>query len=151
MWALYGFIVFHMHFVEDFLNVKTGRVGSHRFPRPRGIRLVEVFTSKLFVLGWALVIPLFFHSWWVVLLFYAATWFSVGLILGLVFQVAHCFDDVEFPRPHARTNRVDTAWAVHQVETTANFAHGSWFTTWYVGGLNYQIEHHLFPKVCHVH
>jgi linoleoyl-CoA desaturase len=151
MWAIYGFTVFHMHFVEDFLNTKRGRVGQHPFPRPKGVRLCEVFASKLFVLGWAVVVPLLLHPWWLVLAFYAATWFAVGLILGVVFQVAHCLDDSEFPEPDPRTNRLDDAWAVHQVKTTADFAPGARLTTWYVGGLNYQIEHHLFPKVCHVH
>jgi linoleoyl-CoA desaturase len=151
MWALYGFIVFHMHFVEDFLNVKRGKVGEHDFPRPKGIRLIEVFTSKLFVLGWALILPMFFHTWWVVLLYYAVGWFAVGLILGVVFQVAHCFDEVEFPDPEPGTLRMSDGWAEHQVRTTADFAPNGRLITWYVGGLNYQIEHHLFPKICHVH
>jgi linoleoyl-CoA desaturase len=151
MWALYGFTVFHMHFLEDFLNVKRGRVGEHRFPRPEGMRLFEVFASKLFVIGWGLGVPMLFHSWWIVLAFYAATWFAVGIILGVVFQIAHCHDAAPFPEPDAETNRVDDAWAVHQVKTTANFAPNSRLVNWYVGGLNYQIEHHLFPKICHVH
>jgi linoleoyl-CoA desaturase len=151
MWALYGFTVFHMHFVEDFLNVKHGRVGPHRFPRPTGVRLFEVYASKLFVLGWALVVPMLFHPWWLVLTFYAATWFAVGVILGVVFQVAHCLDESVFPVEDPDTRRIDNAWAVHQVETTTDFAQGNRLLTWYLGGLNYQIEHHLFPQVCHIH
>ena len=151
MWALYGFTVYHMHFVEDFLNVKRGRVGKHSFPRPRGARLFEVFANKLFLLGWAAIVPLLFHSWWIVLIFYAATWFGVGLILGVVFQVAHCHEGTRFPSPDPDTNRIDKPWAINQVETTANFSPNNALITWYVGGLNYQIEHHLFPKICHVH
>jgi len=151
MWAIYGFTAFHMHLFEDFLNLWRGRVGRHPFPRPRGARMVEVFTSKLVLLGWGVAIPLLFHAWWVVLAFYAATWFAVGVVLGVVFQVAHCYDGAEFPEPNPDTCRVDEAWARHQVKTTANFSPGGRLITWYVGGLNYQIEHHLFPKVCHVH
>lgn len=151
MWALYGFTVYHMHFVEDFVNLKRGRVGLHAFPRPRGVRLVELFASKAFVLGWSVGIPLLVHSWWVVLAFYAALWFAVGVLLGVVFQVAHCHDEAPFPQPDPDTHRVDNAWSVHQVETTANFAPRNRLINWYVGGLNFQIEHHLFPKICHVH
>ncbi|MCA9678411.1 MAG: acyl-CoA desaturase [Kofleriaceae bacterium] len=151
MWALYGFTVYHMHFTEDFLNVKRGKVGPHHFPRPRGLRLFEVFASKAFVLAWSLAIPMFFHTWWVVLAFYASLWFAVGIILGVVFQVAHCHDEAPFPEPDPVTNRIDNAWAIHQVETTADFAPHNPLITWYVGGLNFQIEHHLFPKICHVH
>lgn len=151
MWGLYGFTVFHMHLVEDFLNVKTGRVGRHHFPRPRGWRLADVFASKLFLLGWAVGIPLLFHAWWVVLAFYVATWFAVGLILGVVFQAAHTHEQLAFPLPAPTTGRIDDEWAMHQVRTTADFAPDSRLLNWYVGGLNFQIEHHLFPKVCHVH
>jgi linoleoyl-CoA desaturase len=94
---------------------------------------------------------MFFHTWWVVLAFYAALWFAVGVILGVVFQVAHCFDEAEFPEMDPDTQRVDDEWAIHQVKTTANFAPRGRLISWYVGGLNFQIEHHLFPKVCHVH
>jgi linoleoyl-CoA desaturase len=151
LWALYGFTVFHMHFVEDFVNVKRGKVGLHDFPRPRGFRMFEVFAYKLFLLGWAAVVPLLFHPWWVVLTFYAITWFAVGVLLGVVFQVAHCHDLAVFPEPDADENRLDNAWAIHQVQTTANFSPNGRLIGWYAGGLNYQIEHHLFPKVCHVH
>ena len=151
MWALYGFTVYHMHFVEDFLNVKRGKIGDHHFPRPTGVRLFEVFSSKAVVLGWAVVVPLLFHSWWVVLTFYAVGWFAVGLILAVVFQVAHCYEGAEFAVADAETQQVGKAWAVHQLETTANFAPDSALVNWYVGGLNFQIEHHLFPKICHVH
>jgi linoleoyl-CoA desaturase len=151
LWVLYGFTVFHMHFFEDFHNLKTGRVGPHRFPRPTGLRLLEVFTSKLFVVAWALAVPLLFHPVWLVLTFYVAIWFTVGVILGIVFQVAHCLDESSFPVPDPDSQRLDSAWAAHQVETTTDFAHGNRALTWYLGGLNYQIEHHLFPQVCHVH
>jgi linoleoyl-CoA desaturase len=151
MWAVYGFTVFHMHFVEDFYNVASGRVGQHHFPRPRGARLMELFANKLFLIGWAVVVPLLAHAWWVVLAFYAATWFTVGVILAVIFQLAHCHDDAEFPEPDPDTNQLDSAWAIHQVRTTADFAPRSRLITWYLGGLNYQIEHHLYPRVCHVH
>jgi linoleoyl-CoA desaturase len=88
---------------------------------------------------------------WAVLLCYAAASFAQGLALSIVFQLAHCVEEAAFPLPQADTGRIDNAWAVHQVETTVDFAQSSRLLSWFVGGLNFQIEHHLFPRVCHIH
>ncbi len=77
---------------------------------------------------------------------------SMGLTLSLVFQLAHVVENTEFEHvPLDETKHIETAWAEHQMKTTANFAMGNKVISWFVGGLNYQIEHHLFPKVSHVH
>jgi linoleoyl-CoA desaturase len=73
-----------------------------------------------------------------------------GILLSLVFQVAHCVEEVAFPLPDAGTGRIEHGWALHQAEASANFARGSRLITWLVGGLNFQIEHHLFPRISHV-
>jgi linoleoyl-CoA desaturase len=150
VWFIYGFTAFQMH-LGDLIKINRGRVGKLAFPRPSLARKLEVLGSKVFVLAWAVAIPMLFHPWWVVLAFYAATWFAVGVILGVVFQLAHCCEGSDFPLPDPETRRIDSAWSAHQVTTTADFAPGNRLLTWYVGGLNFQIEHHLFPKVCHVH
>lgn len=77
---------------------------------------------------------------------------TMGLILSLVFQLAHVVENTEFEHiPLDTTKHIETAWAEHQMKTTANFAMGNKVISWFVGGLNYQIEHHLFPKVSHIH
>jgi linoleoyl-CoA desaturase len=68
----------------------------------------------------------------------------------VVFQVAHCVDEADFPVPRASTGRIDHAWAVHQAETTVDFSRHSRMVTWLIGGLNFQIEHHLFPRISHI-
>jgi linoleoyl-CoA desaturase len=76
----------------------------------------------------------------------------MGLTLSLVFQLAHVVENTEFEHIALdETKHVETAWAEFQLKTTANFAMGNKVISWFVGGLNYQIEHHLFPKVSHVH
>jgi linoleoyl-CoA desaturase len=69
----------------------------------------------------------------------------------VVFQVAHCVEEAEFPAPRPSTGRVDHAWAVHQAETSVDFSRQSRLLSWLLGGLNFQIEHHLFPRISHVH
>jgi linoleoyl-CoA desaturase len=73
-----------------------------------------------------------------------------GLILSVVFQLAHVVPETDFPQPDA-TGLIPRSWAEHQLRTTVNFSTKNKWLSWYVGGLNFQIEHHLFTKVCHVH
>jgi linoleoyl-CoA desaturase len=75
----------------------------------------------------------------------------MGVAMSIVFQLAHCVSEAAFPVPHPATGRLDESWAVHQAESTVDFARDNRPLSWWVGGLNFQIEHHLFPRVCHVH
>jgi linoleoyl-CoA desaturase len=76
---------------------------------------------------------------------------TLGLTLALVFQLAHVVEHAEFETAGVEPKLIENEWAVHQVLTTANFAPRNKFINWYVGGLNFQIEHHLFPRISHVH
>jgi linoleoyl-CoA desaturase len=73
-----------------------------------------------------------------------------GLVLGLVFQLAHVVEETVISYPNEENN-MEEAWAVHQMNTTANFARKSRLASFLCGGLNLQVEHHLFPKICHIH
>jgi linoleoyl-CoA desaturase len=76
--------------------------------------------------------------------------FIAGVILTLVFQLAHSVEGTRYPVPDSN-NTIDNNWALHQMATTVNFSTKSKVISWYVGGLNFQVEHHLFPAICHVH
>lgn len=93
------------------------------------------------------------HEWWVVVTFYMVTTIVVGVTLTVVFQLAHCVGEAEFPDPipTAGGQRMEDAWAVHQVHTTVDFARNSRVLCWLLGGLNFQVVHHLFPRICHIH
>ena len=84
------------------------------------------------------------------LLFYGVAALVLGLVLSVVFQLAHCVEEADFPLPGRRHRTARNAWAIHQVETTVDFARESRVACWLLGGLNFQIEHHLFPRICHV-
>lgn len=77
--------------------------------------------------------------------------FSCGLVISIVFQMAHVLEDTKFPKENKLSNYIENEWTVHQLETTANFSTRNKFTTWFAGGLNFQVEHHLFPKISHIH
>ncbi|MEJ7768816.1 MAG: acyl-CoA desaturase, partial [Chitinophagaceae bacterium] len=76
---------------------------------------------------------------------------TMGLTLALVFQLAHVVEHAEFEAAGIEPKLIENEWAAHQVKTTANFAPKNWLVNWYVGGLNFQVEHHLFPRISHVH
>lgn len=76
--------------------------------------------------------------------------FVGGVILSTVFQLAHMVEGTSHPLPDEK-GTIENEWAIHQLNTTVNFSPKSKWLSWYVGGLNYQIEHHLFPRICHVH
>ena len=89
-------------------------------------------------------------TWWQFIIGFLAMQFAQGLVLGLVFQLAHVVEGTSFPEPNEDGN-IEEAWAAHQMMTTANFAVNSKVAGFLCGGLNRQVEHHLFPKICHIH
>jgi len=95
-------------------------------------------------------IPISFNSVGSVLAYYGVAGLVAGIVLSVVFQAAHCVEEAEFPMPK-ETGRIGQPWAIHQAETTVNFARRSRVAAWFLGGLNFQIEHHLFPRISHAH
>jgi linoleoyl-CoA desaturase len=151
LWFLYGMLPIKWQIFDDFRDVIAGRVGSHRLPRPRGWDLVILLGGKVVFFTFALAIPLCVHSFVAVLLFYLLVSFCEGVALSMVFQLAHCVEEAAFPVPAPGNCRMEAPWAIHQVETTVDYGRNNRLLCWFVGGLNFQIEHHLFPQICHLH
>jgi linoleoyl-CoA desaturase len=150
LWPMYGLLAIKWHLVSDFRDVITGRIGQLRFPRPKGWDLVVFIAGKATFFTIAFVIPSLVHSFWMVLLFYGIVAVVAGISMSIVFQLAHAVEDAAFPLPDEDSGRMDNAWAIHQVESTVDFARRSRVADWLLGGLNFQIEHHLLPRICHV-
>lgn len=114
--------------------------------------LIQAAIHKTWYVALFLVLPLVFVElpWWQVVIGFIIMHLICGLALALIFQPAHVIEETDFFRKD-ENGSVMNNWAIHQMKTTANFAHGSKFFSWFVGGLNYQVEHHLFPHICHVH
>ncbi len=132
-----------------FFSRKGCPTGSRRPPLKH---VVFMLGTKVFYYAWSLVVPILVLDlpWWQVTLGWVAMHLTAGVILGVVFQLAHVVEETAFPVPDP-AGTMEQAWLVHEMETTANFARRNRLLTWYVGGLNYQVEHHLFPKVCSIH
>ena len=154
LWLLYGFMAIKWHLFDDFYQVAMARIGEKKIPRPRGMDLAVFITGKVLFFSMAFVIPMLLHPILAVLAVYAIAAFTSGIVLSIVFQLAHCVEEADFPMPvtsDAGVDHMPVAWAVHEVQTTVNFGRSNRLLAWFVGGLNFQIEHHLFPRICHVH
>ena len=114
--------------------------------------LIQIIFHKTWYIILTLILPILvvdLHGWQVFSGFLLMH-FICGLILALVFQSAHVIEETCFYKPD-ENGSIENNWAIHQLRTTANFANTSGIFSWLIGGLNYQIEHHLFPTICHVH
>jgi linoleoyl-CoA desaturase len=149
LWPLYGLLASKMQFVDDFKRVIRGRIGKHEFPRPTRWELVIFVAGKLVFFTWAFCIPLLFHAFGVVLFYYGVGVLVLGLAIAVVFQLPHCVEQAAFPVP--LEGRMKNPWAVHQASVTLDFGRGNSIVSWPLGGLNYHLEHHLFPTICHIH
>lgn len=149
----YGFLTI-TKLVVDFFTLsafnKDGSTAAQKAdPKKEMAKLIvlKVIYTTTFV-----VLPLLFSgfAWWQVLIGFFVMHFVASVILGTVFQLAHIVELAVQPLPDAQ-GVIPNDWTVHEMMTTADFARGSRLLTWFTGGLNHQIEHHLFPHVCHVH
>jgi len=149
----YGLLTLYWVLAKDFVQfAQFTRNGVNSGTRAqRNTALLRIIALKIIyfavILGAPLVAGL---PWWQVLTGFLVMHFVAGLILTLVFQLAHSVEGTAHPLPNA-DGVIANDWAIHQLETTVNFSPRNRILSWYVGGLNYQIEHHLFPRVAHVH
>ena len=150
LWPLYGVMVMKWHFYDDYRDVLSGRMAANAFPRPRGWELALFLGGKLVFMALAFGIPLLLHPLWTVTSFYAVTVAVTGVVLSTVFQLAHTVEKARFIAPEPHADHLADPWAVHQVAATVDFAQHDRLVSWLVGGLNFQIEHHLFPTLSHV-
>lgn len=117
-----------------------------------GSTIFKILLSKSFYFIFTLVLPILFApvAWYITLTGFILMHLILGIVLALIFQPAHVIEETDFFLKN-EGGSVENSWAIHQLLTTSNFAQKSRAFSWFVGGLNYQIEHHLFPHICHVH
>jgi linoleoyl-CoA desaturase len=146
---LYGFLSLFM-FATDFSKMFKKKIGNTPLRTYTKRQLMGFLLCKVLYVSYTLIIPMMFHSPLIVLGYFLFGHFIFGLTLSIVFQLAHTVRETDFPAPNEKGD-LPYSWAEHQLHTTSNFAPKNWLVTFYCGGLNYQVEHHLFHKVSHVH
>ncbi|HYH14975.1 MAG TPA: acyl-CoA desaturase [Flavisolibacter sp.] len=150
-WVLYAMLYVLWVFVLDFQKYFKQRVGSIPLKKMSFYDHFVFWAFKILYIFLFLALPIYllgFVPWLVGFLIIALL---TGFLISIVFQLAHTVEHTHFPMPDEETGKLDDEWAIHQLKTTANFAPRNKVISWLVGGLNFQIEHHLFPKISHIH
>jgi linoleoyl-CoA desaturase len=150
---IYGFLLYSINytlwvFYFDFKKYFNMKIGDIKIRKYKLKDHVSFWTTKLIYVFLFLVLPMMKVGVVPTLIGYAVLTVVCGIVIAIVFQLAHVVEETAFPEAQAQ---MGTEWAVHQINTTSNFATGSKLTHWYTGGLNHQVEHHLFPRISHVH
>jgi len=151
VFLLYAISSFAWVFIMDLNKYFKQKVYTTPLPKMSFKEHFIFWMSKVLYVIFYVAIPVHFVGWAAWGVGFAAMHVIMGLTLSVVFQLAHVVEHTEFEAAVDEDKLVDSEWAIHQIVTTANFAPGNKVVSWFAGGLNYQIEHHLFPRVSHVH
>ena len=150
----YGIMTIYWLISKDFEQVV--KYSKNNLLKAQGLTftraLTQVIIIKICYFTAMIALPILITSipWYQVVLGFLLMHVITGLILAFIFQSAHVLNETEFFEVD-KDGSIENNWAIHQLKTTSNFAHGSKIFSWFIGGLNYQVEHHLFPNICHVH
>ncbi|MBL7826616.1 MAG: acyl-CoA desaturase [Saprospiraceae bacterium] len=150
---IYSLVTLYWVTSKDFLQIfRYAEQGVNKNTKAENRRLLlRVTVGKLFyflvIVGLPLAVGIPFLT---LLAGFLLMHFIGGVILTVIFQLAHAVEETAYPLPD-KTGVLENDWAIHQMLTTVNFSRNNKLISWYVGGLNFQVEHHLFPKICHVH
>jgi linoleoyl-CoA desaturase len=147
---LYSFLSLYLLFYSDAQRFVANKIGVTPLQKYDKKDLIYFICSKGFYLAYALFIPMIWHSPWIVICYFLFAHAILGLTLSIVFQLAHTVEEAQFPVSDEKGD-MPYSWIEHQLQTTCNFATNNKLVTFYCGGLNYQIEHHLFHRISHVH
>ena len=150
MFFLYGFTSLFMFFM-DYIKYFSKKIHTTPLKKMDVKEHIIFWGGKLFFILFYIVLPIVFIGWNAWLVGFLISQFTLGLPLAIVFQLAHVVEHAEFEAAGVDPVKIENEWAIHQIKTTANFAFSNKLITWFVGGLNYQIEHHLFPRISHIH
>jgi linoleoyl-CoA desaturase len=150
-WAAYSLLYMWWVFVTDYKKYFSGKIGSTPL---RKMTISEHFSFWFYKVAHAFLfvgLPIYMAGFMPWLIGFLSMGLVAGFVLSIVFQLAHTVEHTHFPLPDDATGKMEDEWAIHQIKTTANFATKNKLVSWLVGGLNFQVEHHLFPKISHVH
>ena len=151
---LYGLLTINWAITTDFVQMKRymkRKLSYGEFPNPF-VNWSTLLVSKVIYLGIWILLPILILklSWWKILIGFFLMHYTAGLILSVIFQLAHIMDEAEMPIPE-NDGSLKNTWAIHQLKTTVNFSPKNKFINWFTGGLNHQVEHHIFPNISHIH
>ncbi len=151
VWFLYSMLHILWIFYLDYQKYFSKKIGDVPIKKMSRKEHIAFWAAKILYAFLFIALPIYMLGFGTWVIGFLITTMVTGFIISVVFQLAHTVEETDFPLPTGDTNKIENEWAIHQVQTTANFATKNRLISWLVGGLNFQIEHHLFPKISHVH
>ena len=153
IWFFYAISTVFWITAKDFVRLKRYRdMGHLNEDQTYKNEVLKMLAWKFFYYSYALILPLIMVplAWWIILLAFLSMHLVTGILVSIVFQIAHIMPDTDFPLPNEK-GLMKNEWYRHQFHTTTNFEPKNKILFWLIGGLNYQVEHHVLPDICHVH
>jgi len=148
--VLYGISYLAWIFYEDFYKYFTGQISPAVKQKKLSSKEHVIFwLTKLLYVGVYMIVPILFLGWFYWLIGFLILGFTCGLTISIVFQLAHVVEGTQFH--DSQEGQSSHEWAVHQISSTSNFGTSNKVLSWLLGGLNFQVEHHLFPQISHIH
>lgn len=153
---VYSFVLYSLLYIlwvfgTDYKKYFTGRIANKEVKGMETKDHIKFWAGKIVHMFMMIVLPIMMVGFVPTLIGYLVVVTVTGLSISIIFQLAHVVEGAAFPMPDSTTNKVEEEWTIHQLATTANFSTKSKLISWFAGGLNFQVEHHLFPKISHVH
>ncbi|WP_340063300.1 acyl-CoA desaturase [Ascidiimonas aurantiaca] len=153
VWLFYGLSTISWVTTKDYIRLsRYNQMGLLPHKNEYRKEIAKITAWKLLYYSYTIILPIIILpiSPWVVLAAFLSMHFVTGLLISIIFQVAHIMPNTTFPLPD-KNGSIHGDWTTHQLATTTNFSPKSRFFSWCIGGLNFQIEHHLLPNICHIH
>jgi linoleoyl-CoA desaturase len=148
---LYGLSYISWIFYHDFQKYFTGKIAEGAKKKINLKEHVIFWLTKIGYVGVYIAVPIIMVGAIKAIVGFLIVTTICGLFIAIVFQLAHVVEETSFPTPNQATHKMEHEWAIHQLNTTANFDTQNKLISWILGGLNFQVEHHLFPKISHIH
>jgi linoleoyl-CoA desaturase len=149
-WFLYALLHLMWIFMSDYQKYFKRKIGPIPLRKMTMYEHISFWAAKLIYAFMLIVLPILLLGFTTWLLGFLLITMVTGFAISIVFQLAHTVEHTDFPLP-GDSGKIENEWAIHQIHTTANFATKNKTISWLLGGLNFQIEHHLFPRISHVH
>lgn len=121
---LYGLLTFNWALTTDFRQMRSylkRKLSYGEAKSPKILWTTLIITKMIYAFLWIALPIIVGVAWWKVLIGFFVMHYTAGLILSIVFQLAHVVEETENPVPDENGEMANT-WAVHQLYTTANFA-----------------------------
>jgi len=148
---VYAISSFAWVFIMDFTKYLSRKIYKTPLQKMALTDHLMFWGSKVLYVTFYIALPVMVYGWGAWAIGFATMHVFLGFTLAIVFQLAHVVEETTFEVVGDETKIIENEWAIHQINTTANFAPDNKIISWFVGGLNYQVEHHLFPRISHVH